>query len=349
MFMSWVVVSVRRQLANLPLSIRRAIVPAAVAFFVFAMPAGADVFSIDAISPSVTAVPVDPADLLTAGPYLHVPSYALGLRACDEIDALSAGADIVTGNDIIFFSVSRDSQGIVGALSPWDVYGQTNLGQVAGDTFVTIDQLYIQSAPAGANALDVNQHEFGLIPFGPTGLPMLPFTEPVDNLDAYSMEEFDFTGDGINDHTVFFSLAAGSPTLGMGFSPADILQSAGGVVSVAFDAALMGLDTDDDIDALALFEDPFAVTGVIGAYFSLAPGSPTLAGVDGVFATIDDLSAADVFFTNFTSVPPPVQYPGLALGLTLYSDIVALETNAIPEPTTLVLFALSAIRFIRRR
>lgn len=294
--------------------------------------ARADIFSVDQGARN------DPADLLSAGPTIHVPKVNLGLVAGDNVDALSQGLDVITENDIIYFSVDQNALGIVGPFTPLDVAGQAGLGQVAGDIFVTANSLGIQSAPVGLNYLDVNQHEFGLLPFGPGGFPLEPNVGEQENLDAYSMEEFDYTGDGMQDVSVYFSLTAGSPTLGGGLSPADILvASPVGVLSVAYTSTAAGLGPGDDIDALALE----ILGGGAEAYFSLAPGSPTLAAMGA--------SPADVFYTPLTGAPPIVAYAAVTLGLDPADNLDALETNAIPEPTTILLLALAGLGVLRRR
>ena len=119
------------------------------------------------------------------------------------------------------------------------------------------------------------------------------------------------------------------------------------------DAASMGLQVGDDIDALALNAIPYLFSGsAMGnqAYFSLAPGSPTLLGADGLPGTADDLSAADIFYTDFTGGSALV-YSADSLGLLFEDDLDALETNAVPEPVSMLLLAAGGIIFAvgRRR
>lgn len=305
---------------------------------VLACPISADIFSIDAQSPGDGVV--HPADLLMAGPNVHVPWASMQLDPGDDLDALSCGLDIVTGEEIIYFSVDRRSIGISSQITPYDVNGQAGLGQQAGDIYVTIDaNSLVQSSPVGWNYLDVNQHEFGLAPTGFLGLPMQPYGGEQDNLDAYSMEEFDYDADGMPDYPVFFSLAAGSPTLGtLGASAADIL-----IADPLFDPTdimirhdEIGLQFDDDIDALAMSMH----TGL--AYISLAPGSPTL--------TMLGASPADIFLVDIYSGSSQLWYTCGQLGLLFDDNVDALETNAcVPEPASLVIVGLAAIGAMMRR
>ena len=95
---------------------------------------------------------------------------------------------------------------------------------------------------------------------------------------------------------------------------------------------------DDDIDALALLTEHLGLPP--GAYFSLAPGSPSLA--------VWGASAADVFYSAFGGASV-VAYPAVSLGLLFDDNVDALETNAwVPEPSGLVLL-MAAVAFARRR
>lgn len=285
------------------------------------VPAGADVFSVDPASEAWA----NPGDLLVAGPEVHVTRANLGLTAGDNVDALSLGYDVVSRNDIIYFSVDRDAVGLPGTA----VAAQAANQDAAADIFVTVtlpvDGEGVYSSPRGDNALHVNQHRFGLN--GVAG--------DADNLDAYSMEEFDFNSDRIPDLATFFSLDAASPSLDGGFSPADILvkqPGPNGALEVFRDATTMGLTEGDDIDALALF---MGLPGIPAqAYFSLAPGSPS--GLPG-----------DVFYTQFDG--HSIQYSAASLGLLDTDNVDSLETTNLPEPMTLTLLGLIASLAGRRR
>jgi hypothetical protein len=296
-----------------------------------------DTFSIDAISPS----PNDPADLLNPGMVVQVPKINLGLIVGDELDALASGNDAVQLNNIIYFSVCRSSLGIPGPSTPLDVNGQAILNQQAGDVFVTIDAVGTAVVPQGINMLQNNQNYYGEIPL------ISPLVGNVgnlqDNLDAVSLEEYDLNGDQITDRATFFSLAAGSASLGGGVSAADILiSSAGsGTFNVFANSSQMGLMVDDDLDALVLLDLDQNGTASVGdmGLFSLAPGSPTLVGLGA--------SSADVFLTTFNGTSA-VRYTAASLGLLFEDNVDALEVQ-IPEPATMSLLGIGALALIHRK
>ena len=295
-----------------------------------------DTFSIDAISPS----PNDPADLLNLGMSVQVPGVNLGLVVGDELDALSSGDDAVQLNNIVFFSVDRTSIGNPGpfTLASYDVLGQSALNQQAGDMFVTTNAGGMGVVPQGINMLYNDDSFYGELPgnlFFQNNAGNLQ-----DNLDAISFDEFDWNGDTITDQATFFSLGAGSASLGGGFSAADILISLAGSGSFGrfAPAFQMGLQTDDDLDALALLDMDQNGAPTLGdmALFSLAPGSPTLAAIGA--------SAADVFLTTFNG-NNAVWYSAASLGLLPGDNVDALEVQ-IPEPATLGLLGLGLVMFV---
>ncbi len=302
-----------------------------------------ETFSIDAVSPSLR----DPADLLNVGMSVQIPKANLGLMAGDELDALSGGNDAVHWNNIIYFSVDRNSMGMPGPMTPLDVLGQAVRNQQAGDVFVTTDQYGTGTTPQGINSLYVNQNFYGEIPIIS---PLVANAGLQDNLDAFSFEEFDLlpllVGDGIQDRAVFFSLRAGSPSLTAGISSADILASGPfgsptGTFSVIVPAARMGLQPGDDLDALVLncFSHPSPLPMPVAALFSLAPGSPTLIALGA--------SPADIFYTTFDNTNV-VRYNAASLGLLFDDNVDALEVQ-IPEPATMCLLVLGGLALIRRR
>ncbi len=300
-----------------------------------------ETFSIDAASPSVPGV--DQSDLLNPGMSVQIPKANLGLGAGDELDALSTGIDAVQDNNIVYFSVDRLTLGVAGPLTPLDVFGQAGLSQQAGDVFVTTNALGVGSVPLGINSVHINQNFFGEVPV--IG-PLVNNAGNQDNLDALSFEEFDLTGDQWQDRPVYFSLDSLSPTLvAGGFSAADILSSpsGGGVIGVFATALQMGLQLNDDLDALALLDlnsDGIVALGTDMALFSLAPGSPTLAGLGA--------SPADLFLTTFNGTSF-VRYSAASLGLQAATDNVdALEVQ-VPEPATLGLLLLGGLTVFRRR
>lgn len=317
------------------------VIVAAVVFVAGTVVASPDpeTFSIDG-PPSLQ----DQADLLNPGMSVQVPKANLGLGPNDQLDALSAGVDAVHESNIVYFSVDRASIGLAGPLSPLDVSGQAALNQQAGDVFVTTNAQGVGSNPMGINSLHTNQNFFGLIPV--VGSLQDNTANPQDNLDALCLEEFDLSPlqpDGVQDRDVYFSLGANSPSLGVN-SAADILQSPAGGVSfgVFATAGQMGLLPEDDLDALALLDlDGVVTPGLDLALFSLAPGSPTLLGPDGVFGTADDLSAADLFLTTFNNFSC-VRHVAGSLGLLAEDNVDALDVQ-IPEPASMCLFSVGGV------
>ena len=313
--------------------------------------AQANVISVRGDSASIGQA-VKAADVLTPGPGLHLPHEELGLSGDDELDAMSAGRDSITLADAIYYSVDRTSPGIPGT----SVFHQSDRDQQAGDIYVTVDGLPISaqgaiSTPAGDNTWLLD--EAGDDPLVP-GLGLGSGND--EDVDAYSRGAFDFLRESPgHEVTVYFSLADGAPSLAAaGASPSDILASAPDAVKgsgsffVLKDGELdIGLQNGDDIDGLALL----ILGDVHRAYFSLSKPSPSLDGPDGQPGTADDLSAADVFYTEFDGSYQRA-YDALSLGLRLTDNVDALASSAvspIPEPASVVtLGALSCALWARR-
>jgi hypothetical protein len=318
---------------------------------VLALNLKAETISIDRNSPSTSGVL--PADLLNPGISVQIPAVNLGLQAGDDLDALSSGVDAVRKRNIVFFSVDANSQGKVLSHNTgdyWDVHDQAVRSQQAGDLYVTIDQSGVYSIPVGINMLHTNQKSLGL---QPSIYPDQYNTGPQDNLDAFAFDEFDLAGNNVPNLLTFWSMAKGSPSLGSTWSGADIFWSFhnGLNLQVGLFAghAQIGLDANDDIDALALLDLNYDGAANAGdkALFSLAPGSPSLAGPDGIFGNADDYSAADLFYTDFTNSSARL-YTADSLGLLPADNVDALEVQ-IPEPATLGLLLIGGIAVARRR
>lgn len=275
-----------------------------------ALPARAGV-SIDRPSPSIGGCPfaVSPAQVFNlvppgggcdvggAGPVVEVGPPALGLVGNDNVDALSTNT--LTPSTVTYYLVfSADRASVGQAATPYTAEAANN--QAASDLWRT---LLTGGSPAAAMAacapvgvppphfLHRNQTAFNLIQTAPSGAAV---GGPLDNIDAVELDVLDITGDNIQDFDAYFSLDAASPSLGG--SAADVLLSpaGGGAFGVFAPFAQLGLQFNDDIDALVMWD-----RGMLGvadpnidfALFSLAPGSPTLAALG--------FSPAAIFVTDF--------------------------------------------------
>lgn len=223
----------------------------------------------------------------TAPPIVRIRCSNLGLTTdgCDtgadgdqdDLDALSYGDDVFTGtSNRINFSVGPGAQGLPGTA----VRTQANCPSPEPEP----DEF--SSALDDSNTLVMDGN-------GPVGTctSAFPFgfvesaTER-DNLDALHDKDptsVDPNLDGIPSSPVYFSLASGSPSLtSLGASAASILRTVNGATPTVYASpAALGLQTGDDIDALCLAESG---DGVFNSnddqiYFSLAPGSPSLAAL----------------------------------------------------------------------
>ena len=290
------------------------------------LPARAGV-SIDRPSPSIGGCPfpVSPAqvfnlvapgggcDVAGVGPVLEVGVPAMGLVPMDNIDGLSSNT--LTPETIAYylvFSANRASAGIAG--TPYSAEAANN--QAAADlwrTAITAGSpaaAMAACAPVGVlgpHALHRNQTDFNLGVTAPAGAAVVP---PLDNIDAVELDVMDFTGDDVHDVDAYFSLDPVSPSLVA--SGADIYFSpagAGGFGVFSFPPQI-GLMAGDNIDALVMWDRANIGApnpGLDFALFSLAPGSPSLAG----------MSPATIFVTSFAGAfcvfTPPNQL-GLIAG-----------------------------------
>ena len=220
----------------------------------------------------------------------------------------------------------------------------------------------------GSNALLIDESAFGLTTAAgivPPGVPAGPIVMGShDNVDSFDFMPLGPPPGGGPPFGVYpvFSYFAVTPDeavrVGPPLSAADLIDVApfapGGVPfpPYAF-AGSMGLDSlgpnTDSIDAVVVFDGGMAPGGPANggpgaepvldfALFSLAPGSASLA--PGVL-TPGGLSAADVFFTDFTGAFAIFAFDtdvGLVPGAPGFpfqneSNIDALEIRQIPEPT----------------
>ena len=259
-------------------------------------------------------------DIGGPGPILHIFELFYGMMSPpDNNDGHSNGEFDPNLQCVVYFSGDENAKGLPGTA----YRHQAVRLQAAGDRFVTNGPATLSpsasfntgtpatigpAAWAGpVNLLSVNQTSYNAIPSIPPIAYNL-YTPPLaahvmDDVDALELTPFDFNGDQMLDTPIYFSFDAAS-ALGP-FSAADIWFAPPGLFAYAIYAQSfqLGLQPgNDEVDALAVFD--LAGLGVIDpgldyALFSLAPGSISLAGPDGVFGTPDDYSAADIFVTDF--------------------------------------------------
>jgi hypothetical protein len=274
--------------------------------------ANAQDFSVDAASQP--ADPWLPADIVAShGRNVFIPAANIGLLGTDEMDAFSYGYDWFNEPLLhVFFSVDRATLGV----APWAVFTQVVGNGAAGDKF----RIVFPGGP-GASALwsDAPWH----------------FLQPLPGESNI---------DGMSDHdavNVYFSLdPVSAPPYGAPGSPADVFYQATagavpGPITIYATEAALGLLPGDDIDALLSndrWNTPvYGATGVQGVldagdivWVSLAPGSPTLNGPDGIPSTPDDWSAADVI--QVYPGPPAVVIPAVNMDLLFEDNLDALAT-----------------------
>ncbi len=264
-------------------------------------------FALGFENPTIQANPqLTNTDIFAPGPFGGPPMLALdggdvGLPetwAFDDV-AHSMGARA----DVFYFSVNRKSLGLVNT----EVRGQANFGQQEGDVYTSsrdgTNTLVVNQAdwgmlPAISPAVpwgDAGDNivSLDLIPEG-TGLPTVGGADIVYNLDSNNtmgVSGADILAPGVgvivgyadlglsfNDEidalhvdngSIYFSLKRGSfSTVFLGFSGADVFLSSGnGSFSRWATAAQLGLQSIDDIDAIAFASDRAACLGDIADDF----------------------------------------------------------------------------------
>lgn len=302
------------------------------------------------------------------GPVMHVTDVGYGLQPmADNNDGHSGGEFDPQAPVVIYFSGDVNSVGMPGT----EYDHQAQRIQAAGDRFVsngaanvgprTVMMLNagptfiagpILPGPMGnfpINMLSANQTRYNEIP---TLSPMHynsyvppPGATRMDDMDAVELMPFDFNGDFIHDTPIYFSLDAQSPSLTLfGSSPADVLVSPPNMSNfgVFAPAWRLGLTPADEVDALAVWDvngDLVADQNVFTdfAIFSLAPGSPGLWGPDGVPGGGDDLSAADIFVTDFSGANM-LYLPASALGMLPSDNIDAIDVEIWEDESSIEIF-----------
>jgi hypothetical protein len=237
----------------------------------------------------------------------------------DNLDALSFGHEFSSGNSPFQFSVAPGSMGLDG--SAVAAQAACSPAEPQADMF--------SSPRDGTNALILDGD--GAAGPCPPATPANLIEQPSsDNLDASSGQPPDLVdtdNDGLLDQPVYFSLTAGSPSLAT-FSrrPADILWSAGFSPGVYAAAGTLGLQVDDDIDALCVShpgQGQVYDAAQDKVLFSLAPSSPTLASLGA--------GPADLLAPG-----PKVAVRAWELGLKTTDNVDAINCAA-PTPPTVVI------------
>lgn len=262
-----------------------------------------------------TLTGVHPADILSAGGYVLIPCFNLGLLcgddtgAKDELNALSFGVDFIASDlPPLQFSVALGSQGLAGTAVRSEANCTPSENQT--DAFETpLDGTNLQDLDGDGVPCGSNQG-FAL------GLTEGATPDHVDALERDPCQYVDVECDGELDQGIFLTLSPGSPTLSLlGADAADILLAGVEFLPVIWADGLtdLGLLSGDVLDALCVYENG---NGVYDAgdqvMFSLAPGSPTLNALSA--------SPADLF----SPAPVSIVYSASQLGLETTDDVDAL-------------------------
>ena len=256
-------------------------------------------YSLDPSSRSLqimrTRVPVRPgsaADLLThdpknatGSPTIIFRAESLGLVAQDDIDGLSFGLEPVfdpARSYALEFSVDRAANGMPGT----GVFAEANAAggpEAASDLFEAFSPAPPPPpiVPRNRQVWDGNGSSAPTLQLREVG----PDHSLGDNLDAVesSPRVVDADGDGVRERPVYFSLAQGSPTLGViGASPADILIcaaptsaacGASPLPAVFIAAAALGLSASDNVEDFSLEAATGNVDFTVSAGTAFAPGA----------------------------------------------------------------------------
>lgn len=245
-------------------------------------------FSIAAGS-SLAQLGIHPADILGAGGLPLISCQSLGLicddpqtGVQDDLSAFSFGWDFQPdGFPLTQFSVSAASRG----LTDTAVRAEASCSPAEpGSDFFESDLNGSNSQLLDGNGSSCATNSgFGL------GISEGATPDGVDAGDRDPCQYVDFDCDGTPDAPVYFSLAPNSPTL------AFVQAGAGAVLVTGFSfvptvyasATALGLASGDVIDALCLSDDGDGQFGQADRMlFSLAAGSPSLAGLNASGASI---------------------------------------------------------------
>jgi hypothetical protein len=272
-------------------------------------------FSIDAISPAAPIVS-NSSILLPAAifpPAILVPPPGLGLIGApiDELNAITTPGEM----GLMHISVDRFSVGVPGF--PPDVASEAAAGQAAGDIYVTGN--FTTPVPRlPLNALAYNQAALAEIPPLPPGAIAPP---PIDDLDALDLAGMP---------PAFYTLLPGHPYLGASgfFGCGGDIFAPGLVPAPVFAFAALGLlACGDAVDALHFH----LATGIF--YFSLAPGSPSLAPGSPIVGCALGCSAADIFAVMPGLPPAALAATAALLGLFPGDNVDGLAGNPCLAPS----------------
>lgn len=314
-------------------------------------------FAIDANSPSVLEFGLNPANIFEVDgggppPGTAFPGAGLGLVPGDRIDGLSVANSAITPTTIfvLLFSVDGNSAGAVlpdiaiSAVFPFNTKQQAALNQAAGDEFMALGLFTRIGAPEGPasnnNTQVANQGDVGGVDH-----ELKPDTDPeTDNTGMPKDNLFDqyrppsSPGPEGPLQPVYFSLTSGSPTDPSGMLPIpsgaaiylDHNPLIGGDETLFASPAQLGLQMNDDIDALTVFENGDGVFQPLTeqVIFSLAPGSPTLA--------LEGFSPADLLTTPPGGPPFPQLFASAnRMGLLPTDNVDAFDVAQCPQPNDL--------------
>lgn len=283
-------------------------------------PLPSPLYSFDLASPAVVGAFVEADDVLALNlpyPLAVVPAATLGLGAAgDDLDALSGGNALFPSLTpfALRFSVTRETTGnvppdpgLVALFVPYNVMDQAGRGHQAGDEYLSL-RLFTLSGPVARQASSIDNHTMVKNNYneGGSDYAARPETharsmavgEPQDNVDA--LANVDAAA------AIYYSATAASPSLGSlpgsaNPSGAHIFRQSLGQISLFASASQLGLQQDDDMDAMVVFDlnADGAFNGADRVLFSLTPNSPSLATIPGA----SENGAADVFIAAPSQAP----------------------------------------------